>query len=288
MRFSASRIRMWSNCPLQAKFRYEDHLPGRQNAKASFGTVIHHVLEHYNHSKDHQASKDMFLDLWNNPAKLGVEPDYWPKFTSFGGLKQRGLDILDQHHQATRWDKREVIATEHPFLVPFGDHELTGFVDLIEIRKTGKGASILAIVDYKTSSKAPSKSDLALDVQFTSYIYAVNQPRFWSGWPDVPEYADDFPPIAANSKWLWETVKPLPQRAIWYHLWNASEKDAGGRDQKDFERLYEVMCQIDKAQKAGIYVPKIGEACLWCDYTEPCGVTIPTPEERLAEPNVWI
>jgi RecB family exonuclease len=157
-------------------------------------------------------------------------------------------------------------------LVPFGDHELTGFVDHIEIKKAGNGHRTLRIVDFKTNSKQPNMQALRLDIQFTVYVYAAMQPEFWMG------NGPDFPPLP-DGEAMYEIAQRLPVKAIWHHLWTGKEIYAGDRDDGDFMRLYRLATEIQKAMDADIFVPNIGEACIWCDYTEPCGIKVPTYEE---------
>ncbi len=281
MRFSASRISTWSNCQLQSYFHYHLQLPEKQGAKQSFGTIIHKVLENYNHHADLQQAIVEFRDLWDNPEKLGVTPEVWPKMTTFGGLRKRGVEILEAYEASLHWDKREVIATEHPFLVPFGEHELAGFVDLLELRKSGTGKELLKVVDYKTSSYRPNMAELHLNLQFTVYAYAVLQREFWVG------NGDGFPPIP-NGEWRFETLKDIPRRNIWYHLWTNKEIDAGTRTQADFDRLYRVALEIDRADRLDVHVPNIGQACQWCSFVKECEVSIPTKESLSNDENVWI
>jgi len=281
-------------CPLQAHFQYNIKVPvEKNNAKAVFGNCIHTALEHYNKTGSHDGAVKIFLDLWHNPEKVGAPANtlWWPKMTNFLGLRQRGIEILGDFHERCEWDTRTVIATEHAFLVPFGEHELTGYVDLVETRKSGKGKNLLRIVDYKTAARKPNYGELTLDVQFTIYLYASMQPEFWFGnpitLPDGTVNTTDFPPMD-NAEWMHSMYDGLPRRAIWYHLWTLSEIDAGPREQKDFERLYRVCCEIDKADKAGIHVPKLGEHCTLCDFRDPCGIEIPTKEELAAQEHAWI
>lgn len=287
--FSASRIKTWMSCPLQGYYRYVEHYPVEgSGAKAVFGTCVHAALDYYNNSaKDVNGACAMFLDLWMNPEKVGAPADtlIWPKHNgySFGSLKTKGVNVIRHLHRLQDWDDREVIATEHPFLVPFGAHWLTGYVDLVEHKHNGKGQSILKIVDYKTSSYKPNKAELALDVQFTVYDYASRQPAFWTGWPGNP----DFPGLP-NGQWQYETMRSLPRRAIWYHLFGPKEIDAGPRDQADYDRLYRVCLEIARADELKVFVPKIGDACHFCDYKEPCGISIPTPDELAAQDAAWM
>jgi hypothetical protein len=145
--------------------------------------------------------------------------------------------------------KRTVLATEHPFLVPFGEHELTGYVDLLEVRRSGKGRDLLRVVDYKTASRRPNMAELALDVQFTTYMWAVEQREFWFGATNPDGTPNpDFPPVV-NPDWSWEMYHDLSRRAIWMHLWDFKEIDAGPRVDSDFLRLYRVCQEVEKADR---------------------------------------
>lgn len=281
MRFRQSDLKVWMACPLQAKFRNIDNLPWKPGSKATFGSCIHAALEHYNRTGDVETATKLFLEGWENPPSLGLpEIEVWNKFTSFGGLRQRGIDIMRAYHERMRIEQRTVIVAEHRFLVPFGVHELTGTVDLVSVRKNHRGKQLLVVEDYKTVTKRPTVAELALNIQFTVYLYAVSQPEFWFGNPDEKRgWGAGFLPIP-NAEWYWETLKDMPRRAMWVHLWdNAKELDAGGRDDEDFGRLYRLCNEIERAYVNQVFVPHIGDACTNCDYAhDPCPVTPPSRE----------
>lgn len=267
-RLSASRLSTWMTCPLQAKFQYIDRLPRKQNASASFGSCMHHALDVYTRTHDVEGAVATFKDVWTNPEKLGVTPETWPQRQTFGGLMARGLDMLRDYHEKLKWENREVIATEHKFLVPFGEFELTGAVDLLEVKKDSKGKPTLRIVDFKTNQRAPFISNLRLNIQFTIYDYASRQPEFWAG------NGPDFPGIP-NGEWLMEINKDLPRRGVWYGLLQSKEYDAGPRDDADFLRLYRVAREMKKALEHDVYVPNIsGDSCTFCPFTKPCQLPI--------------
>lgn len=287
MRFSASRIKSHMGCSLQAKYRYVDKLPTRQNAKASFGTVIHAALElYYNSRGDIDQAIAFFKTNWAHPERLGVEPDYWPKFTSFGSLMGKGIEALQQVHERHVWNNVTVIGTEIPFLVPFGRHELTGYIDLLSMEKSGTGHEEMILTDHKTNSRNPSTATLALDPQFTVYCYATHQREFWVGGLD-PEF-----PGIPNGDWLWSTIGELADRRCrWHGVLTARMIDAGPRTTVDFQRLYRVCDEIERAQQLGVAVPTIGESCLYCDYQSECSLEIPIAITQLQDkedPTRWI
>lgn len=282
MRFSATRLATWQECSLEAYYVYEEKLVKAQHAKASFGTIIHAALELYNTNANVDEALEFFRENWHHPEKLGVTPEIWPRGSSYSSLRERGVQIIRAYAEQLKWDERTVVATEHRFLVPFGKHELTGVVDLLEVRKSGKGRELLKIIDYKTTTKQPYVADLATNLQLTTYLYASYQQEFWTG------NGPDFPGLA-NGQWLFETMRDMPRRAIWHHLWTMKEIDAGPRDEGDFERLYRLCVEIDKANELGIHIPRVGEHCSLCPAVNgPCPTRVPTADQLAADPHAWI
>lgn len=150
MRFSSSMLSKFMTCGLQAKFSYVDKLRGPQSASATFGTCVHEALELYNDPKsptrgDVEAAVDRFIYTWDHPEELGVAPDIWNKRTSYGQLKQTGIQCIRDYDAVVAWSDREVLAVEHRFYVPFGKHHLSGMVDVVEINADG----IIENVDLK-------------------------------------------------------------------------------------------------------------------------------------------
>lgn len=273
MRVSNTMITTWMNCPLQAKFKYVDRLPTKKTSRMTFGICVHQALEDYNIRGDVERAVEIFLDLWDNPEKANAVPEIWPKGTTYGGFREKGIDLIRDYHERQGWESRHIVAQEHRFLVPIGAHELTGVVDLLELKKSARGKGTLRIVDYKTGSKQPYKNTLRLNTQFTIYDYASRQPEFWLG------NGPDFAPIAPNAEELWEKLKDIPRRGIYFHLLGSKEIDAGERDDADFMRLYRVIEEVVKAVEHEVYVPDLSaETCVFCDFTDPCGVQIPERE----------
>jgi hypothetical protein len=264
-------------CPLAAHYRYDQLLPtAGVNGKTVFGSVMHSALELYNTTGDYDGAVEKFKRDWLKPP---TEPAWWPRSTSYASLRVKGLEILESVKNHYRFQDRVVLGAEIPFLVPFGDHELHGYIDLVETRRSGTGAELLTVTDYKTASKAPTTTELALDIQFTTYIWAVSQREFWVGAKDNPEF-----PGVENGEWLWETIgRDMPKRAIWYGLWNGKELDAGPRTDDDFGRLYRLCDEIVRATEHEVFVPKIGPACELCDYVEPCSMEIPVAVRALRD-----
>lgn len=130
------------------------------------------------------------------------------------------------------------------------------------------------VVTHNTNSKKPNMAQLVFDIQFSAYTYASHQPEFWETLP--------------NGEQLYERFLDTPRRNIWFQVMDGVEIDAGSRDEKDFERLYQLCVAVQKAHDVDLFVPRIGDACTYCPYHEPCGLKLPTREELAAEDNAWL
>lgn len=268
MRFSSSMLSSWMSCQQKAAFKYVDKLPDKQNAAATFGSCVHIALEEYNQGATLEECIDKFQFLWENPESVGLEPEIWPKRMTYGGLREEGIKILKEYDEATVWNNRTVIATEHAFEVPFGDHTLSGIVDLLEFKK-GQPQR-LRIIDYKTSSRQPTMDNLYLNTQMTCYYLASMQPEFWESLPHGEKLFKQF----------------TDREVIWHHLRKMKELKAGPRDDQDFMRLYRCCQSIERALKYEVYVPDIsGDTCGICPYTNECYAYIP-PRSTTTEQTV--
>lgn len=266
MRMSASRMKTWMTCPLQAKFKYVDGLPQPENSSGLFGKAVHSALETYNKTDEVEQAIFTFEQQWEAAVP---KIDTWTQGTNFGGQRERGIKMVTGYHEIARWEERVVLATEHKFLVPFGPYELHGYVDLLETRKNETGETEIHVVDYKTNKKKPNMRGLPFDVQFTVYAYAALQPEFWVG------DGDEWPSLCDRDFWE-HNLSHLRVRPLWYHLETNQRIDAGVKGDADFMRLYRCCDEIHRAGETNVYVPDIsGESCFFCPYQEPCGLPVP-------------
>jgi len=264
MRFSASMIGRWMGCPKEAHFHDILKLPSPQHAKTTYGTCQHDALDLYNKTGNVEAAILRFKETWDDPGILEAEIDVWPQNTSWGDLRQRGIASILKYHEDNSWEDRIVVASEHPFLVPFGEHTLSGFVDYLEIIGKRKKRS-LRVVDLKTSSYRPSHLQLRFNPQFTIYIYASEQPEFWE---DIP-----------HGEELFAEFEGQPRMAYWYSLWDQRMTEVGIRTDLDMMRLYRVVLEIEQAIKKEVFVPSLtGASCLYCPHTHLCAAVIPLRE----------
>ena len=221
-------------------------------------------------------AKRHFYQVWKDPTLLHhpTEIGVWPQNTSWSELQQKGFEFLDTFHEESRWDKRKIIAAEHRFVVPFGEHTLKGFVDCIEIAGAGSKKE-LRIIDYKTSSYRPTQLELRFNIQFTIYMYASTLPEFWE-------------PLDPTGQ-MYEEYRSYPRKGLWYAIWQNKILDVGPREDVDFMRLARVIKEIEHAEQADVHVPDIsGRSCMWCAYTHLCATTIPVRDVVLEVRNARI
>jgi hypothetical protein len=125
---SASRMNMWMSCPLQAQMKYHLNLPREQSGAATFGSIMHEILEYLNHHPDPSSelaltqSKNLFLTWWADPESLNktYAVDWWPQRTSYDTYRAKGLEVLELVHRKLRFNNRTLLATEIPYKQPSG------------------------------------------------------------------------------------------------------------------------------------------------------------------------
>lgn len=258
-------------CPLQEHFNKTQKRPQPTNAKTVFGSCVHEGFKVYNDTGDAKAGIERFNATWKDPRLIGDKIDVWPRGSTYAGLRDKGVAMIKTQAEREKWENSGILAAEWPFCVPFGDHELRGFIDRIDAIEDNGGYR-LKIIDYKTG-KRPYADQLALNVQFTAYEYASRQPEFWMGYTDsTGKQWDGF----SRGKELFEMFDGRPRSLIWYDLNVGKEFEIPEKDEFDYDRLYRAAVEVQKAEDAGIYVPNISASgCVFCPYHDLCPVMIP-------------
>lgn len=259
MRLSSSGLKTWGACALQAKYHYVDKLPEQQSAASTFGTCVHDAIELFLVCRDVDEAVERFLHVWDHPEVLDIVPDFYFRRTSFGYYRERGMEMVRAYAAEFDFNSIEILAIEHPFHLEFGEHQLSGFIDILQIKN-----GVLQIVDLK-SGQPPVKADLRLDVQFTVYCYASMQEEFWDTIPNGPE--------------LFKRFDGEQRDMIWWDLRNKKPLNAGERHEGDFRRMYHATEQVAKALEHEVFVPTItGATCGFCSYKDVCEAYSPVPE----------
>lgn len=284
--WSASRLATYQDCALRGKFIYADELPSEQSGAASYGTIMHYVVEQIDRGMPHEEAKNLFLQLWREPERLGVKPDYFPFRTSYDSYKRKGLLTIDGYREMRQWGKPKIIAHEYPFMIPFGDHHIRGHIDRLELRTVGRGKNageVLCVTDLKTAAKRPTKFDLRTNIQWTIYMLATQIKEFWTGIEGSPMHLG-----FENGEQLFHHFKDHRRVGVYLMLGEScTELDVGERGDMDFQQLYRLITEVERAIEHDIYIPRISaDTCGQCDFFDVCGIDIPKPplDVRIDEP----
>jgi hypothetical protein len=256
-------------------------------SRTVFGTIMHHavqVMETEHHAGNPQAlaiAKSTFAYYWNpdnmpemaaHHPELAYGIDEWLPRDTYGGMRSKGLQALDDYFALLSTDDGKLLALELQFHVPIdlgeqGQHTLTGTIDRLEIRKY-KLKPYLSLSDFKTGKQPPY---LRYAAQWTVYSYASLQPEFWTPWGDE---ADEW----------YQRTKDWARRGRWIDLRLNKVVDAGWRSQQDYDRLHVALREYVRAVEADIYpLTLTGETCTWCQYRNTCG-GVPVPDEESGRP----
>ena len=253
---SYSQLALYLECPLKYKLRYlEEGGYGDEQVPAAlvFGTAIHQALAHfYRQAMDGEPFSlsgllEVFAAAWQAEAEkqailFGEKED----FASLLALGQEMLRVF-----ARMAHPMKVIAVEVPFEFKL-EHPRTGkefhipikgVIDLIEEDDNGT----LWVVDHKTAGRAYTEQQIAGDLQMLIYGAAVKQ-------LDVVEGRE----ALLRFDVLLKTKKPQFLRYCMR------------RDDRDRERLFEIVVGIWKAIEAEAFYPRCCIATRWGSPHEEC------------------
>lgn len=274
MKFSPSQLKAWQKCSLQAKYNYVDKIDRwSTGSSAHFGTSVHSALELFHNGGTQEEAIEEFYRYFNS-----IEPDYWNRRTKYTTFKDLGRKMIEAYVDTFKWKTHVTLASEFRFMVPFGDHMLSGIIDHMY---TDLDMKTLTISDLKTGAR-PNMDMLHLDIQFSAYDYASRQKEFWCGTEsDDPEWPDKYSGLE-NGEELFEIFQSAKRENIWYDLRKNQPIDVGPRTDFDYARLYRVAEQIARAVEFEVYVPTIdADVCDWCAYKDLCPVYFDNPNPVL-------
>lgn len=178
-KYSFSKLSSWWVCPYGYYQRYIEHKHGIGNAFASFGTLVHELMEKYAKGE---------AELWDLPQMYewmfdASVPEKFP-YNKYVDLKKsyydQGLNFL-KHFQG--YEDVEILGVEEEFLLDIDDWQFTGFIDLCFRDKDGK----LIIRDYK--SKASFKNEAEKHKYARQlYLYSIYIYQKYGVYPDELQF----------------------------------------------------------------------------------------------------
>jgi DNA helicase-2/ATP-dependent DNA helicase PcrA len=169
MRFSASRIKEYMDCPLKFKYNSVLRIPTPRKGYFNVGTSVHAVYEEMIKQKMQGKSpsvtdaKTMLNDNWDGSAYTSATHEKQDK-----NKMENMLDIWFDFEQN---NPNETIDVEQWFDLELDGKHFAGSIDRID--KTPAGDYI--IIDYKTGKTTLSKKKMKEDVQLALYCLAVKE-----------------------------------------------------------------------------------------------------------------
>lgn len=252
-RFSYSKLSTYLQCPYRFKLKYDDKKYSSASTLAlELGTLCHKGLEIagqylseglpvpvedilcgiYNGYPDEQILgandlKQKYFEDWIAPDTKSLLT-YEDKLGNYAAyLRHLASD------ENSAWS---VYATEREFSFQMTERvEFYGFIDRIDT----DGMGGYRLIDYKTSKKLFSKSDIATPLQMVVYALAIER-EF--GVPPS-EYEYDFI--------LLDKIQPVVSQGF----------VARGEN-----KIYKTLEKIEVDRKAQSFDPKPSPLCHWCDY----------------------
>lgn len=246
IKLSATRVKMYQQCPRQYRFRYVDEIPTVITGALAFGQVIHQVL--HNLGQWSISSGEPFCEqvAWYEFSRLwdDIVHKENPLFKSDEELLEYGQLaklMLCGFVEAQR-ERPLPILLEYPFAIELCDEEsgreytLRGIIDRVDQTEDG-----LVIVDYKTGKRKPSPRQLREDLQLTIYAFAMRE-LFGVGVEEI----------------------------IYYHLRDQTPLTVL-RDDSELQLLQkQQLPQVAKGIAEECFAPRPGYYCRFCDYRELC------------------
>ncbi|OHA08790.1 MAG: hypothetical protein A3B37_00350 [Candidatus Sungbacteria bacterium RIFCSPLOWO2_01_FULL_59_16] len=249
MRTSYSALETYKLCPQKYKFQEIDRVPAKKSKAALFGTHLHSTLK-FMFSRDPlfptlDEVLNYFREQWPPPEKMEVTPE--EKSLYFAA----GEEMLKKFYANNAPWNFNVVDLESRFEVLIEDprrreaHVLAGRIDRID--KTEDGYEV---IDYKTSRRMPSQTDVDRDLQMSLYSLGLQR-----RWPHVKPGE-----ITLSLYFLKHGEKLSTKRS--------AEATAG-----TVEDVLRTVTEIQQKLATGErFEPTPGPQCGWCPYKPICPV----------------
>lgn len=169
MRFSASKIKEYMDCPLKFKYNSILRIPTPHKAHLQAGTWIHAIYEEMARQKMQGKTPlvsdaiQMLSEIWDSSV-----------FSSCIQEKQERSNMekmLGFWFQFEQNNLNETISIEERFDLSINGSLFTGFIDRLDRTPTGDHI----VIDYKTNKTPYTRNDLKEDVQIALYCLAVRE-----------------------------------------------------------------------------------------------------------------
>lgn len=243
-------------------FRYIERIPPRPSKHLAFGNSVHAAIEEFQRCYLESAqslSINETKDLIESLLEKHWKDEGYESKDEMKKWKKKALDAL--HNSFLPWfftqldDSYETVAIEDWFEVDFEICSLIGKIDRVDLRREDK-TIFYRIIDFKTGENIPNKYSQSEDLQLYVYTYGAESLLKEKLKSDLDRSA-----ILKIEKIMFFYV--LPGKEVENTLEEAHRAFA---KQKIASQAYEII----NAKKAGLFPPKTGNHCRWCDYNSIC------------------
>lgn len=178
-RYSFSKLSLWHTCPYAYYQKYVEKSEGATNAFASYGTLVHSIMERYAKGE---------AEVWDLPGIYEWEfesaiPERFP-YNKYADLRASyytsGLEFLNNFQG---YDKYKILGVEEKFEIDLGGWILNGIVDLIYQDEDGR----LIIRDYKSKSSFKNKKEQK-EYARQLYLYSAYVNQKYGRYPDELQF----------------------------------------------------------------------------------------------------
>ncbi len=169
MKFSASGLRTYKECPLKFKYGSVLSIPATRKIYFQVGTSIHKVYEELAKAKmenrplNIKTARKMLIDNWDHAAYPTGTLDK-QEFSKMNRMIEYWFSFSEEY-------PGETIAVEKRFDLTVYNIRFAGIIDRID--RNSKGDYIL--IDYKTGKDPLTKYELKKDMQIAIYCLAIKQ-----------------------------------------------------------------------------------------------------------------
>jgi putative RecB family exonuclease len=261
-RISYSHISAFEKCPLMYSYRYIERLPTRPSKHLSFGNSIHAAIEEFQRAYLKKAgdlsiddTRDFIEELLNKHWKdEGYESQEEMK-----RWKIKAVEAL--HNSFLPWfftqldDSYETVAIEDWFEVDFEICSLIGKIDRVDLRRENTNI-YYRVIDFKTGESIPQKNSQSEDLQLYVYTYG----------------AESLLKEKLRKELFDEGSLKIEKIMFFYVVPGKEVENTLEEAHRTFakQKIASQAVEIINARRAGLFPPKTGNHCRWCDYNDIC------------------
>ena len=248
--WSYSQIAQYQRCPLQYFFQRVAKLPEPfVSSNLVLGSAVHAALAEYHGCLQHGLDcptnqvQTTFLETWREREER--QPIEYRNSNNRAKAVDQGIALLELYLNEP--PPENVVGVEQEFVVPLYNSQgeilekpLVAILDLICENKDS-----LKVVEFKTSARRFSQVEVAMSLQVTCYMHAINE-----------KYDR---PVSLWYKVLVKTKKPQLQELM------------TERNSEDISRLGDLVQVVGRAIAAKVFYPiENAMNCSTCPYRQPC------------------